>query len=746
MGFIRARLIKFISEEEGENFIIAKMKAIDEKGKAEIKQVTGNDDGYFTIKGRSFFKPVVDDLVCVDGRWASDEKYGDQMIINNCLPAATVMGTKANLFEMMSSELFKSIDLEILQNLRLKYKTSNELGKALIEDPSKALNGTGFNPDNMALFKRQFETARTMAQDYAVIRKMGYSVDCASRLISKGYIASGAAISMVSKNPFGLIDMESLDSVNAYCKEYEIFSDPAVKSNAILMAAKNELVNNGSTCATKEEIIEHAISKFKADKESFIDNLDSQIHADKINMVKIGDETIYVDNRFYRVEKEAAELFTNFVLSPWDKVDTKDIKPKETYLNKEQISAVSGTLNSKFSIISGGPGTGKTTVTKSVIDCLRRAYGRGLKISCVAPTGKAANRMAESTGEKCNTIHSLLKYNKATGFDEDNPPLIDSDVIIVDEASMLDIIVFRNLLKSVKPTSRIIFVGDVDQLPSVECGDVLNDLIATGKIEVNYLVENNRVDKTGDRKSTIVENAKLINNGEMPPLAQNRHGDFHFIPSDNDSDIVNKIMSMCTKYIPKELGMPYEDVQILSPQIETEVGVNAFNEKLREVFNPNYGQFQANFYGRDFRVDDRVIQTQTDHKLKITNGSIGRIMKIDLRNKFVEVDFGYMQPKIPLGKMKNLELAYSKTIHKSQGSEYGAVIIPISKSNNRMLNRKLIYTAITRAKKHVFLVGDPETLERALSDERQMSRSTAFTKMVKAKLENNLELTSNLSI
>lgn len=727
MELIKARLVKYITYQEGKNFVVATMKAIDSKGLKLVKEATDDENGYFTIKGRSFFKPGSEDMVYVSGDW-----NGKSMNLSTCLPSSLIDNGKPDLFEMMNTDFFKSLEGPEIVRMRTKYGSSTDLAKKLLSNMGEALKGVEFNDKKIASFKKEWDFAFKNARGFGALRCLGLEAnDAADSIIRMGDSTDDETVLRnLAKNPYEVGGENGFAYVDDFCKKQPYSFDETLRLSCMITGYFAEMRSVGSTCCEINDFAEMAKNRFGVDPYALKNTMSVLGSTGAIDMQIINGKQFIVDRKYNSVEKEAAELFAKYLSTPWDKIDTSHIKPKEDFLNKEQLEAISKSMDSKFMIISGGPGTGKTTVTKSVLDCIRRGYGEDIKVVCAAPTGRAASRMAESTGEDVSTVHSMLKYNHKVGFDAEGGRYVDADVVVVDEASMLDVELFRNLMLSIKPNSRLILVGDIDQLDSVESGNVLEDLIKSGGAEISYLKKNNR------SKGKIVENANIIKEGEIPELSQNRYGDFHFIETEDDSEIVSKTVSLCQKFIPGELGLEMDEIQVLSPQFETKVGVHNFNRALRDIFNPQaQGKFQSDVFGRLFRVGDRVIANKSDSKLKLINGSVGKVNFIDWNSRVVAVDFGYETINVPFNKVKNIELAYSKTIHKSQGSEYGAVIIPLSMSNARMLNRKLIYTAITRAKKHVFLVGDKAALAEALKKERQIQRTSVFREYIKHLLE-----------
>ena len=412
-----------------------------------------------------------------------------------------------------------------------------------------------------------------------------------------------------------------------------------------------------------------------------------------------------------------------------------------------QKEAILNAFSEGIEIITGGPGTGKTTIIKCIIDIYEK---NGLKVLLAAPTGRAAKRMSESTGREAKTIHRLLEMGvsdeegeKTTFLKGDGEPL-EGDVIILDEASMIDVNLMNSLLKAIKLGTRLIIVGDVDQLPSVGAGNVLNDLINSEFIKVVRLRE---IFRQG-AESLITVNAHRINNGEMPHL--NKKGnDFYFIRSENSEDILNTIIDLVNRRLPKfnKDWDKLRDIQVLTPMRKGVLGVENMNEKIQKVLNPkeNYKK-EKKVRETTFREGDKVMQTKNNYSLKWTrvsgegeeegvgvfNGDMGFIQTINEEEKTVVVIFDdERRVKYDYVYVDELELAYSITIHKSQGSEFKVVIIPAFMGSPLLMNKNLLYTGITRAKKLVVVVGMPKALNYMVKNTKSMERYSALEHKIK---------------
>ena len=389
-------------------------------------------------------------------------------------------------------------------------------------------------------------------------------------------------------------------------------------------------------------------------------------------------------------------------------------------LAEKQIEAVKGAIKEKIMIITGGPGTGKTTI----VNCIIKIYEKiGKKIMLCAPTGRAAKRLAETTGHTAKTIHRLLEYQPNGGsFKKNDDEPLKTDVLIVDEASMIDTILMNHLLKAVPLSATLIFVGDIHQLPSVGAGNVLKDLIASNIFKV---VELNEIFRQA-KKSYIIVNAHKINNGQMPIIPKtdrNTLVDFYFITEEAPEKVLMCITDLVQNRIPKRFKFdPISDVQVLTPMYKGIIGAINLNAELQQNLNRNCHEIRRG--GRIFRLHDKVMQIRNNYEKEVYNGDIGVISALDLENQECLVSFEGRQVTYDFSELDEMVLAYAVTIHKSQGSEYPAVIIPVMMNHYLLLQRNLLYTGVTRAKKLVVLIGTKKALAIAIKNDKVKKRYT----------------------
>jgi exodeoxyribonuclease V alpha subunit len=430
---------------------------------------------------------------------------------------------------------------------------------------------------------------------------------------------------------------------------------------------------------------------------------------------------------FYRTEREIASRLQGLLdhvsrIAP-EKISRAvehEEQRQSLTLSEEQRAAVESACGHKVSIITGGPGTGKTTITRVVVRALKAL---GLKISLAAPTGRAAKRLAEATGFTATTLHRLLRYQPATGFEFNEEKKLSADVMVVDEVSMLDCGLCLSLLRALPLTCRLVFVGDENQLPSVGAGNVLGDMIESGVVPAVRLTHIYRQ----ARESMIVVNAHRINEGEFPlgsPHAPPK-ADFFWVEKENLLELQSLVLRMVCERIPEAYGLdPMTDVQVLTPMHKGEVGTIALNRLLQERLNPQGRELVRG--QRAYRVGDRILQLRNNYDKEVFNGDLGRILGFDPEDETLVAEFDGREVEYGFDELDEIGLAYAISVHKSQGSEYPAVVMPVVSQHYMLLQRNLIYTGLTRARKLAVLMGSRRAMHMGLGNERGRQRHTSL--------------------
>lgn len=437
-------------------------------------------------------------------------------------------------------------------------------------------------------------------------------------------------------------------------------------------------------------------------------------------------EAVYL-SYFYRTEREIASRLRG-LLDHVSRIDPDKISKavareearQSLTLSQEQREAVESACGHKVSIITGGPGTGKTTITRVVVRALKAL---GLKISLAAPTGRAAKRLAEATGFTATTLHRLLRYQPATGFEFNEEKKLSADVMVVDEVSMLDCGLCLSLLRALPLTCRLVFVGDENQLPSVGAGNVLGDMIESGVIPAVRLTHIYRQ----ARESMIVVNAHRINEGEFPlgsPHAPPK-ADFFWVEKEDLRELQALILRMVCERIPEAYGLdPMSDVQVLTPMHKGEVGTIALNSLLQERLNAGGRELVRG--QRAYRVGDRILQLRNNYDKEVFNGDLGRILDFDTKDEILKAEFDGREVEYGFDELDEIGLAYAISVHKSQGSEYPAVVMPVVSQHYMLLQKNLIYTGLTRARKLAVLMGSRRAMHMGLGNERGRQRHSSL--------------------
>jgi len=432
--------------------------------------------------------------------------------------------------------------------------------------------------------------------------------------------------------------------------------------------------------------------------------------------------------RLRRILETPASRLARGGPAAWDHVLAALAPTGAEQLSAGQREAVLNALRSKVSILTGGPGTGKTTAMRVLIAALEWA---GHSFALASPTGRAAKRLSEATGRPASTIHRLLGYSPAQGWahDEENP--LPVDMVIVDEASMIDTVLANALIRAVDPRSHLLLVGDVDQLPSVGAGDVLRDLIASGQVSVS------RLDRIFRQKagSTIIENAHRINHGQLPEIPEAVEDFFLFKIPDDAERAAELLVDIVHTRLPRRFGLdPVEDVQVIVPMYRGPAGVSSLNEQLQAALNPPGRQAQRVIAGRMIRVGDKVLQTRNNYEKEVFNGDVGRVHSINVSEQMLTVIFDDRFVEYDFSEVPELIHAFAISVHRSQGSEYPVVVMPLITQHYLLLQRNLLYTAITRARRMVVLVGSTRAISIAVGNDAVSRRYTALADRLRGDL------------
>lgn len=477
----------------------------------------------------------------------------------------------------------------------------------------------------------------------------------------------------------------------------------------------------GHCFATEEQLLKETTTLLEV-KEENIKN--AVTHLELNNQIIIDDDRIYLP-MYYHAERYVARKLKqlNEYPSTWlPSLDINCICPESGItFDPIQTRAILFSVKSRVMVLTGGPGTGKTTTTKGIIDALTKTK---CSVLLAAPTGRAAKRMKESTGLEAKTIHRLLEYSPQEGYqrNEDNP--LKGDVLIIDECSMIDILLMNSLLRAVPLGMRIILIGDTDQLPSVGAGNVLNDIIHSHVFNVIRLKTVFRQAQT----SNIIMGAHAINAGRMPDTSNGNQSDLFFIETAQNEDMAEKIVSLVTTRLPQYYKVSPSDIQVLSPMRRGNVGTEELNRRIQDALNPK-GDAIA-YLGTTYRINDKVMQIKNNYDKEVFNGDIGYITMVDKEDRKVTVEFDGKAVEYEDSDLDELVPAYACTIHKSQGSEFPIVVMPVTMGHYIMLQRNLIYTGITRSKKICVMIGEKNALAYAVRNNTVRHRNTNLKEII----------------
>lgn len=702
-------------------------------------------DGEIKIVG-IFDSVNIGESLEVEGEFTYDNKYGEQLNVSSYqkkLPSSTV-----EIEKYLASGIISTIGPKNASYIVKQFgKKSLDI---VFDETDKLLEVRGIGKKSIEKIKKSVEELKFSKNILFHLTGLGISLSLSKKIYN---IFRENTLKVINENPYKLI--KNVKGIG-FLKADEIAlknnldkNSPYRIESAILYVLTQKAINFGHVYYPKEkltnevskligvetELIEPVYMNLLLSSEVVIDNSfeESNIYLDYL----------YVSESYIASKLAKMALNDDFkILFDIEKEIKEAIKSLSIKLSKIQIDAIKSCFEENISIITGGPGTGKTTI----INTISKIYlDNGYNISLCAPTGRAAKRIEETTGIEAKTIHRMLGYIPSSyddighfEYNEDNP--LDTDVIIIDEMSMVDVVLFEKLLRGMKDNTRLVIVGDVDQLPSVGAGNVLRDLINSKKIKYTKLVDIFRQSES----SNIIVNAHKINNGQEPILNE-KNSDFFFLKTETPAITRNVVVDLISKRLPNAYGYDFsKDIQILTQSRKGICGVFELNRLLQDILNPKTETTDELLVGNKlFRVNDKVMQTKNNYNLSffdsdgeenfgVYNGDMGHIIFIDKSSKKLTVEMDDNRViDYTLEDLDNLELAYAITIHKSQGSEFKSVIIPMFDGYRLLQTRNLLYTAITRAKENIVLVGDKNVMNNMIRNNTINSRYSNLENRIK---------------
>lgn len=699
--------ITYNNEENG--FSVIKIKS---RGYAELVTVVGN-----------LAAVNVGAAIRLKGDWRHDSKYGKQFSVVDY--RETVPATIAGIEKYLGSGMIKGIGPVYAKRIVARFK-ENTL-KIIEEQPDSLIDVEGIGQRRVDMIKRAWQEQKEIKNVMLFLQSNGVSTAYAVK-IYKAY--GNESINIVKTNPYRLADdiwgigFKTADKI---ARQLGFNSNSFERCRSGLLYVLNELSNDGHCYALRDQLFEAAGSILELDRPLIEGTLDRMLEEKLV----IGDEgnAVYLP-AFYYSELGAAKRMRQ-ILAEESKYKASGIDEHLKNIQEEhniqyddiQIEAVKTAAGSKLMVLTGGPGTGKTTTTLAIIKVFQKLNARVL---LAAPTGRAAKRMSETTGLEAKTIHRLLEYKPPEGYKKNEESPLDCDVLIIDETSMVDIMLFYNLLKAVSNETVLILVGDVDQLPSVGAGNVLKDIIESETVNVVRLT---RIFRQA-QGSAIVTNAHRINRGGTPNLKGGKSSDFFFIEEEEPQKVVATITELCSKRLPNYYKVdPVNDIQVLCPMQKGETGAFNLNIILQEALNP--AEVSIKYGGTVYRLNDKVMQIKNNYDKNVFNGDIGSITGIDTEDRMLTICFDGVNVEYDATELDEVVLAYATTVHKSQGSEYKIVVAPVTMQHYMMLQRNLLYTCVTRAKKVLVLVGSKKAIGISVSNNRMQKRNTMLVERLR---------------
>lgn len=691
-----------------------------ENGYSVMRVKVKGYDELVTLVGNLLEVPAGSVLLC-EGDWKVDKRYGSQFVAQTWeeVMPATLYGIE----KYLGSGLVKGIGPKFAQLIVSRFGLDTI---EIIETDIKRLYEVpGIGQKRVEKIAESWEKQKDIKNVMLFLQGYGVSTAYAAKIYRQ---YGKESIDTVKTNPYKLADdiwgigFKTADTI-ASKMGYEKNDLRRLKSGVTYTLS--HMAEEGNVYAEEEQLVKSAIELLDADETPVRQAISEMLQSEDL----IADaEAIYMPP-FYYAEVGTANRLNKLMDcvegSLFNIIPDISVISKQTGVEYDEVQAeaIREAVSSKVMVLTGGPGTGKTTTTQGIIAALK---AMGLRILLAAPTGRAAKRMSEATGMEAKTIHRLLEYNPKDGYkrNDDNP--LEGDALIVDECSMIDLLLMNNLMKAIPAGMRLVLVGDIDQLPSVGAGNVLRDIIDSKRIPVIRLT---RIFRQA-QESRIVMSAHAINKGVFPDTSNGKNTDFFFIQQEDPEQAVDTIVKLVKERLPNAYKRPTSDIQVLTPMQRGVVGAANLNMALQTVLNP--GQVSLNRSGYSFRQGDRVMQLRNNYDKEVFNGDLGYIERVDMEDRTLFVCFDGRTVEYDVSELDELTLAYATTIHKSQGSEYPIVVMPVLMTHYVMLQRNLIYTGITRAKKICVLVGTKKALSFAIRNLSVLKRNTKLKERLNA--------------
>lgn len=715
--------ITFANPENG--YTIAQLKV---KGQRRMVTVVGN-----------LMEPLPGEVMEFQGRWKIHPKYGEQFEVEQY--RTTMPSTVDGIKKYLGSGLIKGIGPVMAERIvgRFGKKTLD-----IIENKIERLSEIeGIGQKRIDMIKTAWDEQREIRSVMMFLQSHQVSIGYAIKIF-KTY--GDRSIEVVTENPYQLAtDIFGIGFLTAdkIATHLGFLKDSPLRIRAGILYVLNELAADGHVYYPFHGLLEQSCKILEVDRNKVVEAL-THIYEEKRIVIEADDIDSNSDEEsskaVYLAQYHACETGISYMLRRL-MATPKSIRPIDAEravswvqgeldftLAEKQAQAVAWAAKHKMMVITGGPGTGKTTIIRAVLKIFSRM---NVQILLAAPTGRAAKQMSEATGHPASTIHRMLSYNfYSGGFQKNEKNPLDCHLLIVDEASMIDNVLMYHLLKAVPPDATLILVGDVNQLPAVGAGNVLDDIIASRTVPVVRLNEIFRQ----ARESSIITNAHRINNGYMPLVdPEEKETDFYFIEQESPERVLEIILELSSQRIPTKFGFNRtHDIQVLSPMHKGIVGAANLNTQLQKILNPS---IESVSYGNTvYHLNDKVMQIRNDYEKNVFNGDMGRITAINRETREITIYFDGRPVIYDVSELDEIALAYAISVHKSQGSEYPAVIMPVLTQHYMLLQRNLIYTAVTRGRKLVVLVGTKKALAIGVKNDKTQKRYTRLMQRLQGKI------------
>jgi len=696
--------ITYSNEENG--FSVVKVKA---KGFPDLVTVVGN-----------LAAVNVGAVLRLKGEWRQDSRYGRQFSAADY--RETVPATIAGIEKYLGSGLIKGIGPVNARRI-VRYFRENTL-QVIEESADDLIKVEGIGQKRVEMIKRAWQEQKEIKNVMLFLQSSDVSTAYAVK-IYKTY--GNESIRVVQDNPYRLADDVwgiGFKTADRIARQLGFDQKSVERCRSGILYVLSELSNQGHCYATRAQLISEAVKILELEDQDIAETLEHMVKERAV--IVEDDEAVYLPPFYYSEAGTAQRIKAILEVRPQPL--PQDITSIIQTLQKQhgieyeavQKEAICTAACSKFMVLTGGPGTGKTTIILAMIRIFQTMHR---KVLLAAPTGRAAKRLSETAGMEAKTIHRLLEYKPDTGYQRNADHPLECDVLIIDETSMVDILLMYNLLKAVPNEAVVILVGDVDQLPSVGAGNVLKDIIDSRAVKVIHLSKIFRQ----AQGSAIITNAHRINQGKLPRLKGGRGSDFYFLEEDNPAQIAETIRDLCTQRLPAYYKVnPLQDIQVLCPMQRGETGAQNLNLLLQESLNPSKVTIQ--YGGTVYRQGDKVMQIRNNYEKHVFNGDIGVIVRINTEDRTLTLRFDGIEVEYDVTELDEVVLAYATTVHKSQGSEYPIVVAPLTMQHYVMLQRNLLYTCVTRARRAFVLVGTKKAVAIAVSNDRIQKRNTLLAK------------------